>query len=123
MAAPDRQAFRAERDRVYEMPAAEEREARFEGLHGRWFVRLGPDGPLHAEPPAHAAILRFEARALRRGRLWATMPAWSWNDTWPGGARVRGKRSGAHAKRPTRRATRRRKSSACWRLAARRASG
>ena len=39
--------FRSERDRIYEMEGSEEREARFEELHGRFFIRLGLDRPLH----------------------------------------------------------------------------
>jgi len=40
-------AFRAERDRIYEVDEPDEREARFEELHGRLFVQLGLDRPLH----------------------------------------------------------------------------
>ena len=65
--------FRAERDRIYEMESSEEREARFEELHGRFFIRLGLDGPLHrglAEQPTlqrhtHACrVLRSCSREL-----------------------------------------------------------
>jgi hypothetical protein len=48
-------AFRAERDRIYEVDEPDEREARFEELHGRFFLQLGLDRPLHealAERPA-----------------------------------------------------------------------
>ena len=45
--ASQRAAFRFERDRLYEVRDAEERGARFEELHGRWFLFLGLDRPLH----------------------------------------------------------------------------
>jgi hypothetical protein len=40
-------AFRAERDRIYGVADPDEREARFEELHGRYFLQLGLDRPLH----------------------------------------------------------------------------
>lgn len=43
----DRVRFRAERDRVYEAAPGDQREVRFEEMHGRWFLRLGLDRPLH----------------------------------------------------------------------------
>lgn len=43
----EREAFRSERDRIYDASEPEERDARFEELHGRWFVRLGLDRPLY----------------------------------------------------------------------------
>jgi hypothetical protein len=43
----ERTAFRVERDRAYELPDPDEREARFEDLHARWFSALGLDRPLH----------------------------------------------------------------------------
>lgn len=71
LAAPERAAFRSERDRLYEVGPAEEREARFEELHGRWFIQLGLDGPLHRalkEQPALQERTRA-CRVLRaRGR-------------------------------------------------------
>ena len=39
--------FRAERDRVYDVDDPDEREACFEELHGRFFLQLGLDRPLH----------------------------------------------------------------------------
>lgn len=42
-------AFRAERDRIYSEHEPEQREARFEELHGRYFLQLGLDRPLHQE--------------------------------------------------------------------------
>jgi hypothetical protein len=50
--------FRAERDRVYECEDADEREARFEELHGRFFVQLGLDRPLHAALGEFPQVLR-----------------------------------------------------------------
>jgi hypothetical protein len=43
------EAFRGERDRIYGVLDLDEREARFEALHGRLFLRLGLDRPLHEE--------------------------------------------------------------------------
>jgi hypothetical protein len=45
--AADAGAFRAERNRIYGAEDPDEREARFEELHGRVFLRLGLDRPLH----------------------------------------------------------------------------
>ncbi len=45
--AADVATFRAERDRVYDVHDPDERDARFEALHGRWFIQLGLDRPLH----------------------------------------------------------------------------
>jgi hypothetical protein len=50
--------FRAERDRIYECKDADEREARFEELHGRFFVQLGLDCPLHAVLAEYPDVLR-----------------------------------------------------------------
>ena len=50
--------FRVERDRVYEAAAGDEREARFEELHGRWFLSLGLDQPLHQALSAQVALMR-----------------------------------------------------------------
>lgn len=49
--------FRAERDRIYPWEDPDEREARFEELHGRWFLRLRLDGPLHAALAEQPEIL------------------------------------------------------------------
>ncbi len=40
--------FRSELDRIYECADEDEREARFEEFHGRFFIELGLDRPLHA---------------------------------------------------------------------------
>ena len=37
----DARAFRRDRDRIYDVPDADQREARFRSLHLLWFVRLG----------------------------------------------------------------------------------
>jgi hypothetical protein len=47
LSAADAAAFRAERDRIYDADDPDEREARFEELHGRYFLQLGLDRPLH----------------------------------------------------------------------------
>jgi len=47
LSAAEAAAFRAERDRIYEVDEPDEREARFEELHGRFFLQLGFDRPLH----------------------------------------------------------------------------
>ncbi|MEE8386908.1 MAG: hypothetical protein V3S01_13420 [Dehalococcoidia bacterium] len=39
--------FHRERERIYETPDPEEREASFRALHGRWFERLGLAAPIH----------------------------------------------------------------------------
>ncbi len=57
-------AFRAERDRIYEVDGPDEREARFEELHGRFFLRLGLDRPLH-EALAERPELLVRARGCR----------------------------------------------------------
>src|SRR5437867_4312313 len=41
LARVDARAFRRQRDRIYEVADAEEREARFRSLHLGWFARLG----------------------------------------------------------------------------------
>jgi hypothetical protein len=76
---PERQAFRRERDRVYEVRDPEEREARFEELHGRWFMQLGLDRPLHEtlseqkvvlERTEGCRVLRASARADEMADVW-----------------------------------------------------
>ena len=47
LSAADAATFRAERDRIYDADDPDEREARFEELHGRLFLQLGLDRPLH----------------------------------------------------------------------------
>jgi len=62
----DRVQFRLERDRVYEAAAGDEREARFEELHGRWFLRLWLDRPLHQALSEQPALMR-RTRGCRVG--------------------------------------------------------
>lgn len=57
-------AFRAERDRIYEVDEPDEREARFEALHGRFFLRLGLDRPLQ-EALAERRALLVRSRGCR----------------------------------------------------------
>lgn len=54
----ERARFRAERNRIYECEDGDEREARFEELHGRFFLQIGLDRPLHAALAEHPDILR-----------------------------------------------------------------
>ena len=56
--------FRAERDRIYAVSDPDEREARFEELHGRFFLQLGLDRPLH-EVLAERPELLLRARECR----------------------------------------------------------
>lgn len=67
----ERTAFRLERDHIYDVSDQDEREARFEEFHGRWFLRVGLDRPLHqalAEQPSlligarECAVLRAASR-------------------------------------------------------------
>lgn len=61
----DVRAFRRDRDRIYDVADADEREARFRSLHLRWFVRLG----LH-RTIAQAMAERPEiAERLAEGRI------------------------------------------------------
>jgi hypothetical protein len=57
-------AFRGERNRIYGAEDPDEREARFEELHGRVFLRLGLDRPLH-EALAERPQLLHRARGCR----------------------------------------------------------
>ncbi len=68
---PARASFRGERDRLYAVEDAEEREARFEELHGRWFLQLGLDRTLHRALTERPALSErtHACRVLRaRGR-------------------------------------------------------
>ena len=56
--------FRAERDRIYDVDDPDEREARFEELHGRFFLQLGLDRPLH-EVLAERPELLLRTRGCR----------------------------------------------------------
>jgi hypothetical protein len=47
LSAAEAATFRSERDRIYDVDDPDEREARFEELHGRTFLQLGLDRPLH----------------------------------------------------------------------------
>jgi hypothetical protein len=64
LSAPEAAAFRAERDRIYDVDDPDEREARFEELHGRYFIHLGLDRPLH-EALAERPELLLRARGCR----------------------------------------------------------
>jgi len=66
-------AFRAERDRIYDTHDPDEREARFEELHGRLFLQLGLDRPLHE-------ALADRPELLLRSRGCRVLPASSRND-------------------------------------------
>lgn len=62
--------FRAERNRIYAAEDPDEREARFEELHGRVFLRLGLDRRLHD-------ALGERPQLLRRARGCRVLPALS----------------------------------------------
>jgi hypothetical protein len=69
---PAEPAFRAERNPIYEIAEADERERRFRELHAAWFARLGLEAPLAGvlgeEPAATVGIARWlMARAGSRG--------------------------------------------------------
>jgi len=65
--------FRAERDRLYSVEDPDEREARFEELHGRFFLQLGFDRPLHE-------VLAERPELLLRSRGCRILPAVSRQD-------------------------------------------
>ena len=60
----DAAAFRGERNRIYAGDDPDEKDARFEELHGRFFLRLGLDRPLH-EALAERPELLARARGCR----------------------------------------------------------
>jgi len=64
LSAAEAATFRAERDRIYDVDDPDEREARFEELHGRFFLQLGFDRPLH-EVLAERPELLLRARGCR----------------------------------------------------------
>ena len=64
LSAAEAAAFRAERDRLYDVSDPDEREARFEELHGRFFLQLGFDRPLH-EVLAERPELMLRTRGCR----------------------------------------------------------
>jgi hypothetical protein len=64
LSAADAATFRAERDRIYGVDDPDEREARFEELHGRFFLQLGLDRPLHEVLADHSELL-LRARGCR----------------------------------------------------------
>jgi hypothetical protein len=68
LSAAEAAAFRAERDRIYEVDEPDEREARFEELHGRFFLQLGLDRPLHE-------VLADRSELLLRSRGCRVLPA------------------------------------------------
>jgi len=57
LSAAETATFRAERDRIYDVDDPDEREVRFEELHGRFFVQLGLDRPLHEALADHPELL------------------------------------------------------------------
>lgn len=67
MAPAERSLFRLERDQIYLVREADQRDARFEELHGRWFLRLGLDRPLHQALRERPELRRraCECRVLR----------------------------------------------------------
>lgn len=62
----ERVRFRTERDRVYETAPGDQREVRFEEMHGRWFLRLGLDRPLHQALSAQPDLM-LRTRGCRVG--------------------------------------------------------
>jgi hypothetical protein len=70
LSAADAANFRAERDRIYDADEPDEREARFEELHGRYFLQLGLDRPLHE-------VLADRPELLLRTRGCRVLPAFS----------------------------------------------
>ena len=60
----DEPAFRAERDALYEIAEAEDREAAFAALHARWFERLVLDRPLREALAMWPEIAASCARCL-----------------------------------------------------------
>jgi len=68
LCAADAATFRAERDRIYDAGEPDEREARFEELHGRFFLQLGLDRPLHE-------VLADRPQLLLRTRGCRVLPA------------------------------------------------
>jgi hypothetical protein len=68
LSAAEAAAFRAERDGIYEADEPDEREARFAELHGRFFLQLGLDRPLHE-------VLGERSELLLRTRGCRVLPA------------------------------------------------
>lgn len=64
LSAAEAATFRAERDRIYDVDDPDEREVRFEELHGRFFLQLGLDRPLH-EVLAERPELLLRTRGCR----------------------------------------------------------
>lgn len=64
LSAAEAATFRAERDRIYDVDDPDEREACFEELHGRFFLQLGLDRPLH-EVLADRPELMLRTRGCR----------------------------------------------------------
>jgi len=64
LSAAEAAAFRTERDRIYEVDEPDERELRFEELHGRFFLQFGLDRPLH-EVLAERCELLLRTRGCR----------------------------------------------------------
>lgn len=73
LSAAEAAAFRAERDRIYDVADTDERDARFEELHGRFFLQLRLDGPLHD-------VLGERPELLLRASACRVLPATSRQD-------------------------------------------
>lgn len=61
---PDEKQYRQERERLYEMENAEEREQDFQQLHERWFRRLGLQHPLLQAFEQYPILKRATHRCL-----------------------------------------------------------
>jgi hypothetical protein len=65
-------AFRAERDRLYEIADPEEREAGFRAFHAAWFTRLGLgeglDDAFREQPSVAANVVRYLVASASAGR-------------------------------------------------------
>lgn len=68
---PEERIFRSERNPIYELADAEQREKRFRDLHAQWFVRLGLGRPILEALSEYPSILR----AVRSCRVSATVGA------------------------------------------------
>ena len=98
--------FRAERDRIYDVDEPDEREARFEELHGRFFLQLGLDRPLHE-------VLAERPELLLRTRRCRVLPAVSRQEEMAG--RTRQPRVRSRSSDPSARTSCSGRSSPSWR--------
>ncbi|MBI4464880.1 MAG: hypothetical protein HY647_09275 [Acidobacteria bacterium] len=93
---PEEMLFRRERDRIYELADAEEREGRFRKFHGQWFVRLQLGRPL-------VEALEEQSSLMQPTRRCCVLPAISTVEEgadlhdWLGPARAAGQRPTAIA--------------------------